>query len=274
VRRHPAAGLRSRPQTAAGAAGGLWFPLAGDSAGTEPRRHPWERLRAPRPLSRHRSRSREDTVRSLPRARRGPGSEGLSWDPRGEPPAGAEGPRAPHFSAPKQPGFYFPPSPRQHSARSVRRRFFIPATFGASEPKPLLASAARPELAAERLGRGGAPAALLPDSPTPRKRKMKCRKEDKNGSVTGALRRWGCSGTGGRRAGWFGMDAAGDAGCPSNGCYGKHLAGEISSRSPVSVRHRLRERPRCPAPQRAGHRRVGGVCLRRDQLCLAFPAGS
>lgn len=61
----------------------------------------------------------------------------------------------------------------------------------------------------------------------------------------------------------FGMDAAQDAGCPSNGCYGKHFVGEISSRIHVSVivfgRVPLRPVSQArPAPHRAGCRHVCG----------------
>lgn len=43
------------------------------------------------------------------------------------------------------------------------------------------------------------------------------------------------TGSDGCRAGHFGMDAAWDAGCPSNSCYGKHFGSEISSHIHVSI---------------------------------------
>lgn len=84
------------------------------------------------------------------------------------------------------------------------------------------------------------------------------------------------------RAGCSGMDAAGDAGCPSNGCYGKRFLGEISSHIHVSVivlgtvpdvwraRHGLLRTGQAAAmPQ-------GTVCARPgfSWLFLSFPSSS
>lgn len=81
----------------------------------------------------------------------------------------------------------------------------------------------------------------------------------RSGALWGPPQHWGCSylgwchgwllavgysegptlwffiGSGGYRAGHFWMDAAWDAGCPSNSCYGKHFSGKISSHIHVSV---------------------------------------
>lgn len=84
---------------------------------------------------------------------------------------------------------------------------------------------------------------------------------------------WLFTGSSGRRAGCSGMDAARDAGCPSNRCYGKHLVAKF----PVSVI--VFGRGAGVRRDRHGRIRTGqlpprcGDCLCQAQLSLAFPAG-
>lgn len=88
---------------------------------------------------------------------------------------------------------------------------------------------------------------------------------------------WLSTGSSGCGAGCFGMDAARDAGCPSNGCYGKHFVGEISSHIHVSVI----VLGKIPGVRRARHgwlrtgqaaaAAVVGDCLCRAWLFQAFP---